>query len=323
MSSQVFMQINHIFIKFASCFLLLMFSMVQYSESYAEEQQERIFVVAYAQDTMANDWRAAQVKQLQEAFAKYPGVKFIYTDAGGSTAKQIRDIEDLVYHQVDLLMTSPRDARLMTPIISKVYKSGIPVVLITRNILTDDFTSFVAPDDRDIAKQAAAYIARKLNGQGNILMLKGVPTATTAIARTEGFIKEIKKYPGLKLSAVKTANYLRGDAIRKTEEVILQGIKFDAIYAQSDSMAIGARLAMLKAGIDPVSKIIVGIDYISEAREAIENGSQSASFLYPTSAKQAADIAMKILHNKKVPKRVEVGTQIITRTNVKEIIPIF
>ena len=323
MKPQTFMKSNHTANKWLAGFLMLMFSVLQYSDGYAEQQQEIEFVVAYAQDTMANDWRAAQVRQLQEEFAKHPGIKFIYTDAGGSTAKQIRDIEDLVYHKVDLLMTSPRDARLMTPVISKIYKSGVPVLLITRNILVNDFTSFVAPDDKDIAKQAAAYIAAKLDGQGNILMFKGVPTATTAIARTQGFVDEIKKYPGLKIVAVKTANYLRGDAIRMMEEVLVEGIRFDAIYAQSDSMASGARLAMMKAGIDPASKVIVGIDYISEAREAIENGLQSASFLYPTSAKQAAEIALKILYNKKVPKRVTVDTQLITRHNAKQIMPIF
>ena len=79
-----------------SCFLILFFVSTAYSESYASEPQDKTFVVAYAQDTMANDWRAAQVKQLQREFARHPRIKFIYTDAGGNTAKQIQDIEGLL-----------------------------------------------------------------------------------------------------------------------------------------------------------------------------------------------------------------------------------
>ncbi|MDH5765017.1 MAG: substrate-binding domain-containing protein [Gammaproteobacteria bacterium] len=292
-------------------------------ECFGAGTQKAKYVVAYAQDTMTNDWRAAQVQQLEEGFAKYPGIKFIFTDANGSTAKQVQDIEDLVYQKVDVLMTSPRDMNLMTPVISKTYKSGIPVVLVTRRISNDDFTSFVAPDDRDIARQAARYIAKKLNGKGRVFMLQGVPTATTAIMRTEGFLEEIKKYPGIKVVAIKTANYLRSDAVKVTDELIASGIEFDALYAQSDSMASGARLAMVKSGINPVDKIIVGIDYISEAKKAIIEGHQSASFLYPTSASQAVQVVLKILNNKKVPRHVRVDSRIITKNNVHAVDPIF
>lgn len=44
------------------------------------------YTVGFAQDTMANDWRAAQVRQLEAAFEKHPEVQFIYTDAKGHTA---------------------------------------------------------------------------------------------------------------------------------------------------------------------------------------------------------------------------------------------
>jgi ribose transport system substrate-binding protein len=281
------------------------------------------YLVGYAQDTMSNDWRAAQVRQLQQAFSKYPDIRFIYTDARGDATKQIKDIEDLAYQKVDVLITSPRDAILSTQAISRVYQSGIPVVLITRAIRSDHYTSLVAPNDRQIAKKAARYMADKMNHKGNILMLKGVPTATTAIARTEGFLDEISNYPGINVVAIRDANYLRADAIKAVESVISQGIQFDAIYAQSDSMASGARLALKKAGINTKELLIVGIDYISEAREAIRLGEQDASFLYPTSAQQTVETVVKILHGKQVNKRVEVDSLLITRENVNKVEPIF
>lgn len=293
------------------------------SSSYSQETVKKTYFVGYAQDTMANDWRAAQVRELQQEFNKHPHIRFIYTNANGHTAKQIQDMEDLVYQKVDVLMTSPRDAVLSTPVISKIYKSGTPVVLITRDIKSKDYTSLVAPDDIAIARNAARYLAKKMNYTGNILMLRGVPTATTAIARTEGFISEIKKYPKLKIIASRDANYLRAEAIKVVESVLAEGQRFDAIYAQSDSMASGARIALQKAGIKPESKIIVGIDYIKEARDAIRNGQQAASFLYPTSGKQAVQAVIRILQGKKVAKRIVVESQMITRENVEKIEPIF
>jgi len=283
----------------------------------------KIFTVGFAQDTLANDWRKAQVNDLRFELSKHANIKFVVTDAGGSSARQIRDMEDLANQKVDVLITSPRNSAASTPAISRIYKQGIPVVLVTRSILTDDFTSLIAPNDYQIASEAADYIAEKLSGKGNVFVLRGVPTATTAIARTKGFVDTLKKHPGIKIVSIKNGNYLRSDAIRATEKTLMEGLNFDALYAQSDSMASGARLALKKAGIAPEDKVIVGIDYIHEAQTAIRSGEQSASFLYPTSAKETAKIVIDILAGKKVPKKVTVDSVKITKENVDKINPIF
>ena len=88
-------------------------------------------------------------------------------------------------------------------------------------------------------------------------------------------------------------------------------------------MAIGVRIALKKAGIPLKKKLIVGIDYISEAREAIQSGEQAASFLYPTCAKEAADAVIKILQGKSVQKIIQVKSEMITKDNVNKISPIF
>ena len=283
----------------------------------------KVFTVAYAQDNLANDWRATQVNQFVEFFKPHSHIRFIYSDGMGNTAKQISDIEDYIHSKVDVLITSPRDAKTMTPVIRKAYTNDIPVVLVTRSIQSDDYTSFIGPDDNNIARRAARFMAKRLKGKGRILILKGVPTATTAIQRTNGFLAEIKKYPGIKIAAILNGNYLRGDTIKVMQKVLDDGLKFDAIYAQSDSMATGARLALKKAGINPADKHIVGIDYIQEARNAIIRGDQAASFVYPTSVKQAGKIVLQILQGKKVPKKVSVSSQRVTKDNVDLIHPIF
>ena len=300
---------------------LLVFGLLSSATAISGELKK--FVVGFSQDTMENDWRAAQVNEIAKAFKQYPNVKFIYTDGKGRTAKQISDLEDLALKKVDLIITSPRDSIAMTPVISKIYQSGIPVILLTRKTTNNEFTTYISPDDYAIATKAAKLIAKEMNNKGNILILKGIPTTTTAIARTEGFLKEIKKYPEIRISAIKTGNFLRADAIRATEDAIINKIKFDAIYAENDSMAAGARLALKKAGIDPSEKIIVGIDYIREAQIAIKNQTQIGTFTYPTCAEEAVKAAMDILNNKPTPKHITVESQMVTMGNIHKLEPIF
>jgi ribose transport system substrate-binding protein len=281
------------------------------------------FLVGFAQDDMSNDWRAAQVREAAKAFGAFPGIDFVHTDAGGKTAKNIRDIEDLVDSGIDLLMVSPRHVDAMTPVIDRVHSQGIPVVLLTRRITTDGYTTIVSPDDRAIARMAAHVLGAALEGKGRVLILQGLPTATTAIARTHAFLEEIASFPGISIAATTPANYRRSDAVKAMENVLAEGIQFDAVYAQSDSMAAGARLAMKTAGIDPKGIPIVGIDYIAEARAAILAGEQAASFTYPTCGAEGAEVAARILRGEKVPRHIEVPSIQVTKDNAALIETVF
>lgn len=280
---------------------------------------KKVYTVGFAQDSMSNDWRAAQVLDVKRVLDQHPNIRFIYTDAKGSSARQAFDFEQMADEGVDILMTSPRDVRSMTPIISEVVKRGIPVILLTRRTMNDHFTTFIGPDDREIAKGAARYLAKELNGKGKVVMLQGIPTATTAIARAEGFIEEMNNYPNIEIVASPVANYRRNIAIKEMEKVISAGIQFDAIYAHSDGMATGARMAMKMAGVSSNAIIIVGIDYIPESREAIRRGEQSASFTYPTAGKQGAEAALKIIRGEKIAKEQQIPFVLVTKENVEQV----
>jgi ribose transport system substrate-binding protein len=285
---------------------------------------KRKYLVAFAQDTMANDWRAAQVRDLQSALAAHPDIEFVFSDAKGDTARQVQDIENFAARGVDVLITSPRDAELMREPIARVYRRGIPVILLSRRVSGEEFTHFVTADNRAIARQAAQYLARRLNGKGNILMLQHIPTSTPGQLRTEGFLEELKNHPGLKVVAIKRADSQRALAIQKVEEALAEKLQFDAIYAQSDSMAMGAILALKMAGRDPKQIPITGIDYISEARTAIRNGELDASFTYPTFGREGAEAAVTLLRGgKPAAREVVVRSITVTRDNVERIQPIF
>ncbi len=280
------------------------------------------FRVGFAQDTLANDWREVQAREIARGFAERSDIEFILTDGRGSTARQILDIEDLIASKVDLLITSPRDGLAMTPVITQAHERGTPVILITRRIANEAFTTFIGADDREIGQGAARYMVDALNGEGTILMLKGVPTATTAIERTDGFMEVMADHPRIQVIE-RTGNYLRADTIQVMEELFEEGVTFDAIYGQSDSMVQGALLALEKAEIDPEPLVIVGIDYISAAREAIRDGRQDASFIYPTCAREAVDAALAILEGRMVPRRIIPASVMVTRDNVDTVEPIF
>ena len=198
----------------------------------------------------------------------------------------------------------------------------MPVVLLSRTIITDDYTSFIHADNKAIARKAAMFVVDQLKGKGTVIMLTGVPGATTKQHRSSAFKEVIEQYPDIKLET-RVANYLRADAIRAMEQVIAENKSIDAIFAQSDSMAIGAIMALKSNGIDPKPVTIAGIDYISEARELIRKGELDVTYLYPTAGKEGAEVVLDIIAGKKVKKEIVIDSTEVTIKNVENIEPIF
>ena len=297
---------------------LLLLCMFAAATLHASER----WLVGFAQDTLGNDWRVAQVRAVEEGLAGHPYIDFIATDAQGEISLQARHIEELAERGVDLIITSPRDQDALAPVIERVYRQGIPVILLTRSINSDSYTSYVTLDNQAIAKAAARYLVDQLGGQGQILMLEGVAGASTTQQRTEGFMQVVQDYPGIQVIS-RTANFLRADAILAVAALLAEGQVPDAIYAQSDSMATGARMALTQAGIAPSSLPIAGIDFISEAQEAIRQGEQSISFTFQTGGAEGAQLAIDILQGKEVPKKLVLDSIAVTRDNVDQVEPIF
>lgn len=278
--------------------------------------------IAFAQDTMANDFRKAQVFEVRDAVAKHPALKFTYSDAKGQTSLLIRQIEHFIAAKVDLLIVGTNDADAVVPVVSKAYHSGIPVIIVDRGINGSDYTTFINSDNIKIGAIGAKYIAKRLNGKGRVLLFEGLQKADVTQLRSRGFLDEIAKHKEIKVIK-RTGNYLRKDAIIEMEKLLEEGVHIDAIFSESDSMLSGVRSALHRHKIDPASIIMVGCDYTSEAREAIRKGTQSGSILFPLGGKQSVEIALKIFANESVPKHIFIPVKLVTQENVEEVGPIF
>ena len=279
-------------------------------------------VIAFAQDTLKNDFRQAQVNEVRDAIAAHPELAFVYSDAQGQTSLLIRQIEQFIAQKVDVLVLGTNDEQAVVPVVSQAYKSGIPVIVLDRGIKGQDYSTFINSDNVQIGTLGAQFIAEKLKGKGLVLLFEGLQSADVTHLRSRGFMAEMAKHPGLKVIK-RTGNYLRKDALLEMEKLLAQGVQVDAIFAESDSMLSGARMALQNQKVDLRKLISVGCDYTSEAREAIRNGTQTASILFPLGGKMAVDVAQKLLAKTAVPRHVVIPVKLVTRDNVEQVSPIF
>ena len=279
-------------------------------------------VIAFAQDTMANDFRKAQVFEVRDAVAEHPGLKFTYSDANGQTSLLIRHIEKFIAAKVDILIVGTNDADAVVPVIAKAHNRGIPVIILDRGINGTEYTVFINSDNIEIGAIGARYIAEQLNGKGVALLFEGLQKADVTQLRSKGFLDEIKQHKEIKVLR-RTGNYLRKDAIIEMEKLIAQGIHIDAIFSESDSMLSGVRSVLRHNRMDPKKIIMIGCDYTGEAREAIRKGTQTGSILFPLGGHKSVEIALKILKGEEVPKHIFIPVKLVTKENVNDVPPIF
>jgi ribose transport system substrate-binding protein len=299
--------------RLAALFTLLLASLV-----CADETK----VIAFAQDTMDNDYRKAQVFEVRDKAAQHPQLAFVYSDAKGQTSLLIRQIERFIARRVDVLIVGTNDADAVVPAVSEACRAGIPVIILDRGIRSDEYTVFINSDNIRIGAMGAEYIAGRLGGKGTVLLLEGLPKADVTQLRSKGFAEQIARYPGIRVIR-RTGNYLRRDTILVMEKLLAEGVRFDAIFSESDSMLSGVRSVMRRYQIDPSQTVMVGCDYTGEARKAILEGTQTASIRFPLGGDRAVETALKILAGKPVPRHIVIPVELVTRENVNDVPPVF
>ena len=276
------------------------------------------WTIGFSQDTMDHPWRAYMVTSAEAQAEKYPEIKeFIFTDAGGSNEKQIADVEDLISRGVDLIMMSPREAQALVPAVEAIKTAGIPLVVLDREIVGEDYNVFIGGNNLQIGDELGKYTAANAPEGFKYLELEGIPGATPTIQRHEGFTAQIEG-SAERLDA-QPANYDLAPAIPIMEDWLTKYKgEFQVIYAHNDPMILGAINVLKEAGYQPGEVFLVGVDGQREAFEAIKEGWLQATAIYATGGALGLDMAVRVLKGESVPKRIITETPVITAENVDD-----
>ncbi|MCZ2720909.1 ABC transporter substrate-binding protein [Marinomonas sp. 15G1-11] len=243
----------------------------------ALEKKDR-YKVGFAQTESNNPWRIAETKSFKDTAASC-NWDLVYTDAAGSAAKQVSDVDSMIAQGVDVIFLPPREERPLLPAVLRAKAQGVPVFLVDRSVdekvakAGRDYVTFLGSNFIEQGAIAANWLIEKTGGKGLILELEGTTGSSPANDRRKGFDDEIAKHPDMKILASQSGDFAR-DKGRKVTETLLQTYpNADVIYAHNDEMAIGAIQALEAAGRVPGKDVlIVSVDGTRDALQAILDG---------------------------------------------------
>ena len=286
------------------------------------------YKVGFAQVESNNPWRIAQTKSMQDEAAKL-GHQLVYTDAAGSAAKQVADVNSMIAQGVDLIFLAPREEKPLIPAVMAAKKAGIPVILLDRSVdpslakAGEDYVTFIGSNFIEEGQRVAEWLVKNANGKSKIIELEGTTGSSPANDRKKGFDDAINAAGGFTIVASQTGDFAR-DKGRQVAEALLQAHPdADVIYAHNDEMAMGAIAALEAAGKKPGTDIkIITVDAVKDGMTALAGG--KINYIVecnPLLGELAAGLVNDVLAGTDVDKRYYVEDQTFTQEQAEEALP--
>ncbi|SDL41982.1 sugar ABC transporter substrate-binding protein [Siphonobacter aquaeclarae] len=252
--------------------------------------------------------------------AEAEGVELITVDAERSALKQVEQVESFIAQHVDAILLNPCEVEASSPAVAKALAAHIPIINVNSETSTQP-TAFVGSDDAESARIAMKFIADKLGGKGNILMMQGYMGQAAQLKREQGAKEILKQYPGLTLLASQTGEWDRAKALSLMENWIQSyGSKIQAVFCQNDEMGMGAVKALTDAGLKN-KVIVVSIDAIPDAIQAVKNGTLDATVFQNASEQgaKAVETAIKAIKKQAFDKQTLIPFQLVTKQNADKL----
>ncbi|KAB7732989.1 substrate-binding domain-containing protein [Rudanella paleaurantiibacter] len=253
--------------------------------------------------------------------AEETGIELITVDAERSAIKQVEQIESFIAQNVDAIILNPAEVEACSPAVSKALAANIPIINVNSETGVKP-TAFVGSDDVEAGRIAMQYLADKLGGKGNVVMLEGYMGQAGQLKRAQGAMEVLKKYPNMKMLANQTAEWDRAKGMALMENWIqAYGNQINAVFAHNDEMGLGAVKALVDAGLkDKI--MVVSIDAIPDALQAMQKGTLDATVFQNAQQQGAKAVETAIKAAKKQPfdKETLIPFQLVTKENMAQFV---
>ncbi|MDE1462254.1 substrate-binding domain-containing protein [Spartinivicinus poritis] len=259
--------------------------------------------------------------------AKELNINISWAGPRDESQSQVGYVQRMLESNISALVIAPNHQSNLVPITEQLVASGVKVVLIDSGMDGSGYSSFIATDNYQAGSQAGEYLAKLLNQQGHIMLLRYKQGNSSTMLREQGFLDTMKKYPGLTLVYDDYVGTSVGSTYHTLLRVFKNIPKVDGIFAPNESSTTGLIRALKKKGLSSKVKT-VGFDISQELAKAIKRGKLNGTML-----QQPIEIgylgvkqAYEILENKAKTNKEKIFTEaiLITRKNInsKDIKPL-
>jgi ribose transport system substrate-binding protein len=191
--------------------------------------------IALSNSFIGNKWRLTMENLFKAALLMEPyksEVEGTWFNSGNDVSKQSQQLSNLISQGVDAILIDAASPTGLNGILKQASDRGILVVSFD-NTVTEPSGLTISMDEFGFGVQWAEWLVKKLNGQGNVIMITGVAGTFDDEQRNKGADSVWAKNPGIKVVARYTGNWDTAATQTNTAAILPTLPKVDGIWCQS------------------------------------------------------------------------------------------
>ena len=255
-------------------------------------------------------------------------------DAKFDEQVQLAQMMNAVALRPHAIYVYPLRATVMGPAIQLAYEKHIPVIVGGSRPEEKDMPLVVGqlgPDYYRQGRLCADLMQRALKGKGGVVLIEGIPGQEATVARRRGFCDRLTELgSGIEILDLKPAGWQRDSAFFVMRRLLRKhGDRISGVFAQDDTMALGAWFAVNQAGLGSRAPVIMGVGGSRQGLAAVRDGRLYGTILQSpvAEAEMGFQRTCEVLFRKlRPPEQLDpffacVGMRVITKENVDNFLP--
>ena len=245
-----------------------------------------------------------------------PNAKVTAVSADYDLNKQFTQIDNFISAHVDMILIAAADPKAIEPAVKRAQAAGIPVIAIDVAAAGADAT--VQTDNVKAGELSCDYMAKKLNGKGNVIIESGAP-GSSVVDRVNGCKAMLAQHPGIKiLSSDQDGKSSREGGLAAMQGYLTRFPKIDGVFTINDPEAVGGDLAAKQFHRD--NFMIVSVDGAPDIEAALKSNTlvQASASQNPWAmAQKAVTVGYDILNGRRPDNPMMLmEPTLVTRENV-------
>lgn len=195
---------------------------------------------------------------------------------------QLETLKTIIGKEYDAIALSAMTPFNLIPGVAEANRMNIPIVAVGTSIDIEKgkeagakIGAFVTSDFEEQGRLGAEFIVNKIN-DGKVAIIEGMVGAEQSEARKNGAKAGFEANEKIEIVSTQSGNWDRKEAYDIATNLLQANPDIKGIFCANDMMALGV-VDALKAAGKKDQVVVVGIDFIEEAKESIENGELDAS----------------------------------------------
>lgn len=208
------------------------------------------FKIGLSNGWVGSEWRTQMIDEAKAAAeawkAKGVNVEVVVQSANVDVPGQIAHVRNFINEGVNAIIINPNSPTAFDPVFAQAKEAGILVISTDAEVSSPD-ALYVGIDQTAWGAAGAEWLAKTLNGKGNVVAINGVAGHPANEMRVAGYRSVFSKYPDIKVVNEVNADWDQAKGQQAMQNLLATYPDINGVWVQ-DGMAAGAWKSIMDAG---------------------------------------------------------------------------